>query len=348
MSTFRFSVGPWNIHEGADPFGPAVRNTVPFARKVERLAALGVHAIQFHDDDVVADIDQKSAQQLEREARETKRILDDNGLAAEFVAPRLWESPKTVDGAFTSNNQEHRQYAEERTKRAADLCRMMGCDLLGFWFAREGTEVIESKDPVAGVRSLVDAVNMVLEYDRELRVFIEPKPNEPVDRSFLPTQGHAMAISAATVDPARVGGLVESAHATLAGLDPALEMAFALSFGKLFGVHLNDQNGLRFDQDKSFGSENLRSAFNQILVLVSNDFGSNGEYVGLDVKARRTQPEERAFAHLSNSLRMIRLLEEKARSFDTKRRDGWLESRDYEGLELDVLEHLLGAPKDAR
>jgi len=32
---YRFSFGPWNIHEGADPFGPAVRPTVSFDQKLE-------------------------------------------------------------------------------------------------------------------------------------------------------------------------------------------------------------------------------------------------------------------------------------------------------------------------
>lgn len=36
-------------------------------------------------------------------------------------------------------------------------------------------------------------------------------------------------------------------------------------------VHLNDQNGIRYDQDKSFGVENLRAAFNQVRVLKEND-----------------------------------------------------------------------------
>ncbi|MFP4409551.1 MAG: hypothetical protein ACLFPW_13600, partial [Spirochaetaceae bacterium] len=97
-----------------------------------------------------------------------------------------------------------------------------------------------------------------------------------------------------------------------------------------------------FDQDKSFGSENLRSAFNQIMVLVNNDYGSKGEYIGLDVKARRTQPAANAYTHLANSLRMIQLLEEKARSFDQAKRKALIEKRDYEALELLVMEHLLG------
>jgi len=53
---------------------------------------------------------------------------------------------------------------------------------------------------------------------------------------------------------------IESAHAILAGLDPSDEMGYALAFKKLWTVHLNDQNGLKFDQDKSFGSVDIRRA----------------------------------------------------------------------------------------
>ena len=40
--------------------------------------------------------------------------------------------------------------------------------------------------------------------------------------------------------------------------------------------------------------ENLRQAFNQIKVLVENDY-KNGEYIGLDVKAMRTQKDEGSY-----------------------------------------------------
>ncbi len=32
-SDYRFSFGPWNISEGADPFGPPVRPTIEFAEE---------------------------------------------------------------------------------------------------------------------------------------------------------------------------------------------------------------------------------------------------------------------------------------------------------------------------
>ncbi len=96
---YRFSFGPWNISTGADPFGPPVRREVKFARKVGEYRKLGFEYIQLHDDDVVpADWD---VAQTRRGVARVSRLLDDQGVKPEFIAPRLWEHPKTVDGAFT-------------------------------------------------------------------------------------------------------------------------------------------------------------------------------------------------------------------------------------------------------
>ena len=118
------------------------------------------------------------------------------------------------------------------------------------------------------------------------------------------------------IDPGRVGGNLESAHAILAGLDPAHEIGFALAMGKLMTVHLNDQNGIKYDQDKSFGVENLRAAFNQVKVLKENGYGEHGEFVGLDVKAMRTTKDEDSYKHLQTSLEIFKMLEEKVDQFD--------------------------------
>src|SRR5204862_2375972 len=115
-----------------------------------------------------------------------------------------------------------------------------------------------------------------------------------MDHAYIPTIGHALHIGSQTIDPKRMGGLIETAHAILAGLDPSDEMAFALSLEKLWSVHLNDQNGLKFDQDKSFGAANLRAAFNQVRVLELGGYSKLGHFVGLDVKAMRTQKAESA------------------------------------------------------
>jgi xylose isomerase len=338
---YRFSFGPWNIHEGADPFGPPVRETRTFDDKLKVFQELQFDAVQFHDDDAVPAIDGKSASEIQAEAKAMRTKLEDHGLTAEFVAPRLWENPMTIDGAFTSNDPEARKYAIERAKKAADIARELNTDLMVLWLAREGTYMRESKDAVRATHQLLEAVDSLLEYDSKLRIAIEPKPNEPMDLAYIPTIGHALALGFQASQPERVGSLVETAHAVLAGLDPADEMSFALAFDKLFSVHLNDQNGLKFDQDRAFGSVDLRRAFNQVRVLDENEFYKKG-MVGLDVKAIRTQPAEIATKHLRNSMLVFLKLVDLVRSLDRKQMDAFVEARDYEELDWLILNHLMG------
>ncbi len=341
MSRFKYSAGPWNVHSGADAFGPPVRDEIDFITKVKRYKQIGFDAIQFHDDDAVPNMNELSDDQIIKEAQKVKGILDDNGLAAEFVAPRLWMDPRTIDGGYTSNRAEDREFAMWRSYRSIDIANALGCKNIVLWLAREGTYVYESKDPVVSTKRIIEAMNKMLEYDKDIKIMIETKPNEPVDISFCPTMGHTMALSSATIDPSRVGGLLETAHAVLAGLDPANEIAFALAFDKLFSVHLNDQNGMKYDQDKAFAVDNLRRGFNQIKVLMDNNYGSRGEYVGLDVKAVRTQKIEDSYRHLENSLKIAKLLEAKVESFDKKYQQQCIDARDYEALEMYVMEHLM-------
>lgn len=338
---YRLSFGPWNIHEGADPFGPPVRPTVEYSKKLASFKKLGYDAIMLHDDDVVLDIENKSATQVIKEAQAYKKMLDDQGLLPEIVAPRLWENDKGIDGAYTANDASIRKWAIERSKQCADIADVLGTDLMVLWLAREGTYIREAKSAITSHRYLIDAMDAVLKHNKKIRIAIEPKPNEPMDHAYVPTIGHAIALGHQTIDPSRVGGVIESAHAILAGLDASDEMAFGLQAGKLWTIHLNDQNGLKYDQDKSFGAANLRGAFNQVRVMEEAGYARTG-MIAFDVKAMRTQPADRALAHLDNSRKLFLHLVDKVRSFDTNLEKDLRAARDYEALEMAVLEHLMG------
>ncbi|HNT86936.1 MAG TPA: xylose isomerase, partial [Candidatus Hydrogenedentes bacterium] len=182
----------------------------------------------------------------------------------------------------------------------------------------------------------------MLAYDPKTMILIEPKPNEPVDSAIIPTIGHAVGLSYMTDEPDRVGVLCETAHSILAGLDPSDDMAYALAHRKLRSVHLNDQGGLKFDQDKSFGSYNLRRAFNQVRVLEEYGYGRNGEWIGLDVKTMRTQKQDVNTKHLSNSLATFKFLVQKVRTLNKKLEAQLIAARDYEELDRYLLCHLMG------
>ena len=338
---FRFSFGPWNIHEGADPFGPEVRKSIPFNKKLETYKKLGFDGVQFHDDDAVPNMNEMSPEAIIKEASELKKTLDDHGLVAEFVAPRLWFDPRTIDGGFTSNCAECRKYAIERAKRTADIATALGTKNVVFWLAREGTYIREAKDPVVATERIAEALQILLDYNKDIRVMIESKPNEPVDHAYIPTIGHAIALGLMTNAPDRVGCLIESAHSILANLSPSDEMGFALAHKKLWSVHLNDQNGLKFDQDLTFGAVDPRRALNQVRVLDQHGFGRNGEWVGLDVKVMRTQKDDVALKHLDYSRKIFLRLLEISRSLDDAKIAELQAARDYEELNWYILDAML-------
>jgi xylose isomerase len=334
---YRFTFGPWNISMGADPFGPPVRQEVAFADKIREYKKLGFDGVQFHDDDVVpADL---GPAETTKGVAAVKKMLDGEGLFCEFIAPRLWEDPRTIDGGYTSNSAAERKYAIDRSKRAIDIANAIGCRDMVLWLAREGTYIREAKCPITAIGRIVDAVNAMLEHDSRIRILGEMKPNEPMDQAYCPTVGHFMSLVYRTADPKRVGVLIESAHSILAGLDPSDDMAFALWHGKLWSVHLNDQNGLKYDQDKTFGSVDLRRAFNTVWVLEHGGFDG---CVGLDVKAMRTTKQADQTKHLANSKAMFERLVEVVRSVDAAKVERYRAERDYEGLEMYILEALMG------
>src|SRR5690606_36811431 len=132
--------------------------------------------------------------------------------------------------------------------------RVLECECIVWWPAREGTYIRESKDAIASFERMLEWTNALLDYDKNIKIMGEMKPNEPMDGMYLPSTGHFLALAYLTNDPARVGVLIESAHAILLGLDPSDEFAYALFHKTLWSVHLNDQNGLKYHQDKAFGA----------------------------------------------------------------------------------------------
>ena len=341
QGTFRFSFGPWNIHEGADPFGPEVRSSIPFNEKLALYKKLGFDGVQFHDDDAVPAMNDLTPAQIIAEAEALKKTLDDHGLTAEFVAPRMWFDPRTIDGGYTNNCAKCRQYALDRTKRTVDIAKALGTENIVLWLAREGTYIREAKDPVLATERIGEALQTILDYDKDVRVMIESKPNEPMDHTYIPTIGHAIAMGLMTSDPSRVGCLIETAHALLANLSPSDEMGFALAHKKLWSVHLNDQNGLKFDQDLTFGAVDPRRALNQVRVLDQHGFGNNGEWVGLDVKVMRTQKSGADLKHLAYSRKIFLRLLEISRSLYDDMIAQLVAERDYEELNWYILDAML-------
>lgn len=311
----RFSFGLWTVGwQGVDVFGGAVRPPLEPAEAVHKLAGLGAYGITFHDNDVFA----FGATAAEKEAalKPLREALSATGLMVPMITTNLFSHPVFSDGGFTNNDRDVRRFALRKVLDNLDLAAELGARTFVCWGGREGAESGASKDIRAALERYKEAVDVMTQYivdsGYDLRIAIEPKPNEPRGDILLPTIGHALAFINELERSDLVGLNPEVGHEEMAGLNYAHGIAQALWHGKLFHIDLNGQHGPRFDQDLRFGAGNARGAFWTVDII------ENGGYDGprhFDFKPPRTEDFDGVWASAEGCMRNYLILREKVRAF---------------------------------
>ena len=312
----KFTFGLWTVGNiGRDPFGDPVRPPLSPVEAVHLLAEVGAWGVNFHDNDLVP-IDATPTER-DRIVRDFKAALSETGLVVPMATTNLFFDPAFKDGAFTANDPRVRAYALQKTLRAIDLGVELGARVYVFWGGREGVETDASKDPVESLKRYREALNFVCAYVRdqgyELRIALEPKPNEPRGDIYLATVGAMLAFIQTLDMPDMVGVNPEMAHEHMSGLNFLHAVAQAWDAGKLFHIDLNDQAFGRYDQDFRFGAHNLKSAF--FLVKFLEDVGYDGSR-HFDAHAYRTEDREGVKDFARGCMRTYLMLKEKARQWN--------------------------------
>jgi xylose isomerase len=317
----RFSFGLWTVGwPGADPFGTASRPMLDPWEYAEKLAELGAWGITFHDNDVFP-FDADEAAKRERVDR-LKQAADTAGLVIEMVTTNTFTHPVFKDGGLTSNDRGVRRFGLRKILDAVDLAAEVGATTFVMWGGREGAEYDASKDVHAAFERYKEGLDTVAGYIKDqghdLRIGLEPKPNEPRGDIFLPTVGHALALIAELDHGDIVGLNPEVGHEQMANLNYTHALAQALFSGKLFHIDLNGQRGLKYDQDLVFGHGDVMSAFFTV-DLLENGFPSGGPtYDGprhFDYKPSRTEHLDGVWESAKANMATYLMLAEKARAF---------------------------------
>ncbi len=272
--------GVWNLGPGADPFGGPTREAIPIIDRLPLLAEAGMSYYEAHD----VEIPQSDVEHASKRAAAL-------GLKCGMYTPSFFADPIFKDGAMTSNDPAVRRKATENAQRAVDATIALGAEVMVFWNGREGFDIVLGKNGRDAFKRLVDGFNVVGQYALEkypgkIRFAIEPKPNEPRANMYLANVGEVLYLIS-RLDPS-VQGLFgvnpETAHSRIAGLDYIWDVELCLEAGKLFHIHLNAQDGQRYDQDLPFGyTEPLKDL---ALMVVLQDAGWEG-IMAFDVKAPR-------------------------------------------------------------
>ena len=307
----QFTFGLWTVgNQGRDPFGHEVRPPLDPAESVRRLAALGAYGVNLHDNDLVP----HGSTPSERETilKRFRTALDETGMRVPMATTNLFSLPIFKEGAFTANDPQVRRFAVRKTLDSIDLGAELGATVYVMWGGREGVEAGAAKDVRAALDRYKEAVDLCCEYIRErgyeMRIALEPKPNEPRGDMFLPTVGHALAFINELEWPGMVGLNPEFAHETMSGLSFTHAVAQTMWHDKLFHIDLNAQRIGKYDQDFRFGSEGIRDAF--YLVRLLEDSGWDGMR-HFDAHAYRTEDADGVWDFALGCMRTYLILKEK-------------------------------------
>lgn len=320
-SNRKYSFGLWTVGwQAADPFGTATRPALDPWEYTQKLADIGAWGITFHDNDVY-DFDASDDERHHRAMR-VKEAADTNGLLIEMVTTNTFSHPVFKEGCLTNNDRSIRRFGLRKILRNVDLAAELGATTFVMWGGREGAEYDSSKDLGAAIARYKEGLDTVAAYIIEqgynLRIALEPKPNEPRGDIFLPTIGHALGLIAELDHGDIVGLNPEVGHEQMAGLNFTHGIAQALHANKLFHIDLNGQSGIKYDQDKVFGHGDLASAFFTV-DLLENGFPTGGRtYTGalhFDYKPSRTEGMDGVWESARANIEMYDMLARKAAAF---------------------------------
>lgn len=312
----KFSFGLWTIaNRGRDPFGDAVRPTIPPNDIATLLGEVGAWGVNLHDNDLVP-ID-ATASERDRIIREFQAACKAAGIVVPMATVSLFFDPIFKDGAFTSNDPEVRAYAVQKTMRAMDLGAELGAKIFVLWGGREGTETDACRRPDEAIKRLRDGIDYLCEYNIDkkygFRFALEAKPNEPRGDIYMPTTGAYLGFIPTLAHPEMVGVNPEVAHEHMAGLNAVHSVAQAWECGKLFHIDLNDQNPGRYDQDFRFASATPKAMF--WLVKFLEDVGYSGPR-HFDAHAYRTEDVNGVKDFARGCMKSYLILKDKAQQWN--------------------------------
>jgi xylose isomerase len=304
--------GVWNLGPGGDPFGGPTREPIPILDRLPLIAESGMTYYEAHDVEITAEMAPQAA-------KRAKSL----GLKCAMYTPSFFTATEFRDGAMSSNDPAIRKRGVENALRAVDTTAVLGAKTMVFWNGREGFDFVLAKNGREVVKRLLDGFNKVGAYARKnfgtkIRFAIEPKPNEPRANMYLANVGEVLYLISRLDDAVQplFGVNPETAHSRIAGLDYIWDLELCLEAGKLFHIHLNAQDGQRYDQDLPFGYTEPLKDLAMCVVL------QDAKYAGpicFDVKAPRVDDPKNITDVLNVSAQNLVWLWERALAVDRRR-----------------------------
>jgi len=237
------------------------------------------------------------------DVRLLRSLLENHGLGVSAVNVRSRRTGKWLRGSFTSPRAEERAEVVDDFRRALDLAAEMGSPRISTCPLNDGHDYAFEVNYLDAYAWAEETFSAICEHNREVRICIEYKWNDPRTRCLLASAGETLAFCQ-SVGAQNLGVTLDFGHALLAGERPAQSLALLARAGRLFYVHLND-NDRNWDWDMLPGAFHLWEFVEFLYYL--EEVGYTDDWYAFDVMSKEMDTAETfsAVVHLTRRLEVL-------------------------------------------
>lgn len=174
-------------------------------------------------------------------------LLQQHGLGVSAINFRSRRTGAWLRGSCTSSSAAERGEVLDDLRRAIDHAARIGCNRITTCPLNDGADAPLQIDYVQAYDDAAEVFARACAHNPDVRICIEYKKSDPVARCMVGTAGDVAAF-AQLVGAANLGATLDIGHAIMAEERPAQSAALLHKTGRLFYVHLNDNDG-RWDWD---------------------------------------------------------------------------------------------------
>ena len=217
-----------------------------------------------------------------------KQLLSDHGFGVSSINVRSRRTGRWLRGSFTSAHSEERSEVVDDFRRAMELAADLGSPRISTCPLNDGHDYVFEMNYLDAYQAAEETFAAICEHNRDIRVCIEYKWNDPRTRCLLASAGETLAFCQA-VGADNLGVTMDIGHSLLAGERPAQALALLHRAGKLFYVHLND-NDRNWDWDMLPGAFHLWEFVEFFYYL--NEIGYTDDWYAYDVMSKEVDTLE--------------------------------------------------------
>lgn len=184
-----------------------------------------------------------------------RQLLDQYGFGVSAINFRSRRSGRWWRGSFTSESAAERRQVVDELKVAMDLAAELGCNRVTTCPLNDGADTLFEVDYMRLYDYAAEAFSAACAHLRAVRVCIEYKESDPRARCVFGSAGETASFCQ-LVGAQNLGATLDVGHALYVGERPAQSAALLARTGRLFYVHLNDNDG-RWDWDMLPGAFHL-------------------------------------------------------------------------------------------